>query len=513
MYTAGNFENGKIVSRNSDTVDPLRARNYPGYNPTGVLLASIVPENLICPDTNSTGNNYWRYKRCLCETWNSSAIVSMLSVQRGLIRSFNPFFVCLSFFLGCLLSLLAGTKAEPTNKTIDDTDPAFSFSGSNWNAITPGNPCGGCSTSLNSSLTYNSSWHDGAFIGLTGSLTFEAAAQTAEIAFVVDDGAPTNYDLNTVDQSVFHIYNSLFFSSSGLSNGQHTLSWTLTSVTGSPSFSSAPVHVALIDYAVVTSDINSSPSNGQSNNGLNSAISNTVTATESVTSTVIQTQVSSSSTSTGSSTTSAKSINSSTALPTALKSALGGSASGTFSTTPITVAVSSSGSSVQTSSSVTPSAIGGESQRRSKTRLIITAGIGSTAGAILILCIILFVRRKRYLDRNEYNIPESGSGFDARGTRYLSEKRRMLGTAEDRNPSVMENERSGIIIEQIFLARLVTVIDPTAEADSQLRQRTENYIDSNGQIQQMEQRLTYLERMLQSPIDDRPVSFTSPPPY
>lgn len=83
-----------------------------------------------------------------------------------------------------------------------------------------------------------------------------AQAETAELSFVLDNGVPVNFDLSTVSLSsdVQYIYNALLFGSSNLASGQHTLSWTLTSITGSDSFASAPVHVALIDYAIVTSN-------------------------------------------------------------------------------------------------------------------------------------------------------------------------------------------------------------------------------------------------------------------
>lgn len=85
-------------------------------------------------------------------------------------------------------------------------------------------------------------------------------AETAELSFVVDNGPTVNFDLSTVSLTNY-VYNTLLFSSSNLINGPHTLSWTLILPTTSP-FTDVPgaIHDALIDYAVVTSDDDSSSS-------------------------------------------------------------------------------------------------------------------------------------------------------------------------------------------------------------------------------------------------------------
>lgn len=57
--------------------------------------------------------------------------------------------------------------------TIDDAaSPAFTFI-STWNAITPSDPCNGCSAELQSNLTFDGTWHDGSVAGYTGSLLFD----------------------------------------------------------------------------------------------------------------------------------------------------------------------------------------------------------------------------------------------------------------------------------------------------------------------------------------------------
>ncbi|KIK66355.1 hypothetical protein GYMLUDRAFT_55642 [Collybiopsis luxurians FD-317 M1] len=419
----------------------------------------------------------------------------------------------LPLLLGCLSAILAHSKAGPTNTTIDDTNPAFSFVGPEWNSITPDDPCGFCSVKLQPSSTYNSTWHDGGSVGLTGSFRFEGSAvylfgvtaehQTAEIAFIVDNGVATNYNLNTVSQSVSHIYNSLLFSASGLSNGQHTLSWTLTTVTSPASFSSAAVHVALIDYAVVTSDIDStsSSSNLPSSDSVNSPISNTVPS--SVTSTAVQSQDSSDSTQ-SSSKTSIQSTNSSGILfHTALKSTPSSIAS-------TIVAISSLGISTltTTSSSSTPSAIIRASQSKSNTKRIILAVVGSTAGSILILCIILFARRKRYLRRyldRQQNvtpfIPESGNGPHAiRGPEFHSEKRRTLGSIE-RDYSATNSKRSGTESAPSGPSVSSTTVDAP----------------SNGTgIEQIEERIQLLEHLLLRQADQAESILpdtNAPPPY
>lgn len=110
-------------------------------------------------------------------TW-SKAMVYFFSSNILTILSFN----CRSLFslflyLTWILSIVDQiTVMAQTNTTIDDSDPAFSFPGVNWNAITPSTPCGGCATKLDLSQTYNNTYHDGDFDTsgpMTGSFQFE----------------------------------------------------------------------------------------------------------------------------------------------------------------------------------------------------------------------------------------------------------------------------------------------------------------------------------------------------
>ncbi|KAJ4485717.1 hypothetical protein J3R30DRAFT_1396840 [Lentinula aciculospora] len=174
-------------------------------------------------------------------------------------RSFLSFIPILAWFSYPSLLVKAATS------TIDDANSAFTFA-SAWNAISPSNPCDGCATKLDSTQVLDGTWHDGSVAGSTASLKFEGsgvtlygvtnADQTCALTFVLDGGNPVNLDLSTIPQSPTKVYNYQFFSASGLSSGSHTLSWTIEN-----SVSNA---VALIDYAIITSDVVSSSTTSSS---------------------------------------------------------------------------------------------------------------------------------------------------------------------------------------------------------------------------------------------------------
>ncbi|KAJ4479724.1 hypothetical protein C8J55DRAFT_606233 [Lentinula edodes] len=156
-------------------------------------------------------------------------------------------------------------EAATTTTTLDDADSsAFTFA-SAWNSITPSDPCHGCTVKLDSSQVLDGTWHDGSVGGSTALLEFEGsgvtlygvtnADHTSALRFILDGGSPVNLNLSSIPQSSTAVYNYQFFSASGLSSGFHILSWTIES-----NVSSA---VALIDYAIVTSDGASSPSMSQ----------------------------------------------------------------------------------------------------------------------------------------------------------------------------------------------------------------------------------------------------------
>ncbi|KAJ7200767.1 hypothetical protein GGX14DRAFT_400375 [Mycena pura] len=113
---------------------------------------------------------------------------------------------------------LTDTTVDDT--TIDDTNEQFwSFPGP-WVAITPSTPCHTCRAQPNPELAHNNTWHDGS--ATSGAFEF---------------------------QGPVYVYNSLFFSATGLDpTTKHTVTWLFTQ----PNTGGIPS--GLLDYAVVTVD-------------------------------------------------------------------------------------------------------------------------------------------------------------------------------------------------------------------------------------------------------------------
>ncbi|KAF7350084.1 hypothetical protein MVEN_01310300 [Mycena venus] len=173
-----------------------------------------------------------------------------------------------------LLLTLTPSHADAalTNTTIDDTSSSFSWSG-NWNAITPTDPCGGCSAKPDPTQTEGGTWHD---VGImttkdetaTGSFTFQGSAvyiygidqanSQADIAFMLDSLTATHHYTG----SDRFAYRALFFSATELASGQtHTVNWALQK----SSASDRDLQEAIFDYTVVTSgtaDTTGNPSSG-----------------------------------------------------------------------------------------------------------------------------------------------------------------------------------------------------------------------------------------------------------
>ncbi|KAH7881065.1 uncharacterized protein C8R40DRAFT_15109 [Lentinula edodes] len=229
----------------------------------------------------------------------SHSFITCIRVTATLLAWFTSYPVCLT------------VQAATTTTTVDDADSsAFTFI-SAWNAITPSDPCDGCATKLDSTQVLDGTWHDGSVAGSTASFKFEGtifdeflfscgqfsqahsvynptyhlsgsgvtlygvtnADQTCALTFVLDGGSPVNLDLSSIPQSPTKVYNYQFFSASGLASGSHTLSWTIeTSVSNA---------VALIDYAIVTSDVASSSTSTTSSSGSESSQSQAGTSTSS----------------------------------------------------------------------------------------------------------------------------------------------------------------------------------------------------------------------------------------
>ncbi|KAJ7064851.1 hypothetical protein C8F01DRAFT_1367088 [Mycena amicta] len=178
-----------------------------------------------------------------------------------------------STILSALLAPLWASRCRAIliNITVDDTDTtAWTWAGS-WNAITRQNPCTVCFAQPDGSRTHNYSWHDGDL--LSGSFTFQGVAVYIYGIDVVDP-ANITFAMSNPPISAFHykdsgggyIYNSLFFSASGLDGtSQHTVTWmeTLNPIGGG---------AGLFDYAVVTVDEveESSPSSARPSLGKSS---------------------------------------------------------------------------------------------------------------------------------------------------------------------------------------------------------------------------------------------------
>ncbi|KAF5381476.1 hypothetical protein D9757_008121 [Collybiopsis confluens] len=499
-----------------------------------LLFESLAPDALKFLQGRSHENGFFSpILRC--------SVLHMSSVRRGRVSSIFRSF----FFLSLLLLsgfVLDHINAAPINTTFDDTHSAFSFVGIDWNSITPNHPCGQCSSTLDPSLTYNSSWHDGSSVGLTGTFQFEGsavflygitgAAQTGTMAFTVDDGPSINNpNLDDVSQSVQHVYNTLLFSSSGLSNDKHTLSWKINAVDSPAAFAAAAVHVTLIDYAVVTSDIPDPSSSNTQGPVIPSTVVSTTTSTirlqdapstsdgghsDASSSSVIPT--SNSTLFTGTTKTSSAAIpsnssalNSSSSASTSIAAVLGTAPNSTSNPAPTASPNDSSGSMSR-----------GTSQ--SHVRLIVGAAVGGTAGAAVVLCIILFIWRKRYLAQHHQTnrfrliLPEDGGPRDPHRTEmlYPSEK-------SQENIQLREHEPSRGPVEaymDVDSADETEAARQIQEAPRQIQQTIPdidpvNNDDANadGRVQGMEQRIAMLEMLLQPPIRDRPVPPTPPPPY
>ncbi|KAJ7082432.1 hypothetical protein B0H15DRAFT_932714 [Mycena belliarum] len=162
-----------------------------------------------------------------------------------------------------LLSLLLLTLLSvATNVTIDDSNTAyFNFMLDTlsprpmfpWAAITPSKPCSYCSAQPQTTNIENKTWHDGSN-GSAGTLTFQGSAvyiygidltNPANITFELDGVASGWHHYDGAEQFVFR---ALFYAAQGLAAGvNHTVSWVVhaTSTGG---------NVALLDYAVITTD-------------------------------------------------------------------------------------------------------------------------------------------------------------------------------------------------------------------------------------------------------------------
>ncbi|KAJ3813464.1 hypothetical protein F5876DRAFT_63124 [Lentinula aff. lateritia] len=172
-------------------------------------------------------------------------------------------------------------EAATTTTTLDDANSSVFTFASAWNRITPSDPCNGCTVKLDSNQVLDGTWHDGSVAGSTASLQFEGssvtlygvthAGSTSALTFVLDGGSPVNLNLS----SPTTVYNCEFFSVSGLSSGFHILSWTIE----------ANNAVALIDYAIVTSDVATSSivNSGQGQSGASSSSTSQVSSSSSST--------------------------------------------------------------------------------------------------------------------------------------------------------------------------------------------------------------------------------------
>ncbi|KAJ7062701.1 hypothetical protein C8F01DRAFT_1023757, partial [Mycena amicta] len=166
--------------------------------------------------------------------------------------------VLLLLFLSPCLTTVHGALS---NATIDDTDSAWAWTG-DWTAVTPANPCNGCSSKPDVSQVQGGTYHDGNYMtgkaqrtggsfSFTGSAVYiygiDQADSMPDVVFTLDSSSSHSSTHHYTGSERF-VYHSLFFSASGLSSGQHTVSWTFDTdpTTGQD------LQAALFDYALVT---------------------------------------------------------------------------------------------------------------------------------------------------------------------------------------------------------------------------------------------------------------------
>ncbi|KAJ7182996.1 hypothetical protein C8R43DRAFT_18284 [Mycena crocata] len=176
----------------------------------------------------------------------------------GSPHSFIALLPALAFFL--LILCAPSANAAVTNKTVDDSSSAFTFTGS-WTATSAANPCDFCSSKPDSAQTFGGTWHDGNYradapettggsFTFTGSAVYifgiDQATSQPDIVFTLGNTRATHHFTGTER----FLYNALFFSATGLAADQtHTVNWIFNI---NPS-SGVGVQAALFDYAIVTS--------------------------------------------------------------------------------------------------------------------------------------------------------------------------------------------------------------------------------------------------------------------
>ncbi|KAF7311414.1 Myb-DNA-bind-2 domain-containing protein [Mycena kentingensis (nom. inval.)] len=179
--------------------------------------------------------------------------------------------------LGPALVLPLLVCAAPKNTTFDDTSASFSFSTGpqGWNAVTPSSPCDVCASNPDTSRVHEGTWHDGNIRSgaepTTGSFTFTGSAvyifgidQTwyqSNIEFRLGSVRTTHH---YTGQEQF-AYDALFFSATGLASGTYTVTWELKVNTVGENL--PPVQAALFDYAIVTTEEETSAPGGGSGGG------------------------------------------------------------------------------------------------------------------------------------------------------------------------------------------------------------------------------------------------------
>ncbi|KAJ3879462.1 hypothetical protein F5051DRAFT_201511 [Lentinula edodes] len=348
----------------------------------------------------------------------SHSFIAFIRVTATLLAWFTSYPVCLT------------VQAATTTTTVDDADSsAFTFI-SAWNAITPSDPCDGCATKLDSTQVLDGTWHDGSVAGSTASFKFEGsgvtlygvtnADQTCALTFVLDGGSPVNLDLSSIPQSPTKVYNYQFFSASGLASGSHTLSWTIeTSVSNA---------VALIDYAIVTSDVASSSTSTTSSSGSESSQSQAGTSSSSTS------QVSSFPSSTQNNPISGTSLSTSSNLsPTTTNgpstaatntSTSSSTTSNSVSTVLSSIILITIGTSVETSTMIsqpsrttsgqvstnTSAAILASQKSKPAAATIVGAVLGSVIGLALVAVIVFLLARRR---RKSKQAPSSIPGLES----------------------------------------------------------------------------------------------------